>query len=157
MYVGNLMLLALNLPLVGVFVSILRIPYAYLYPMIIMFCIIGVYEVNNSVVDVWIMLIFGVIGYLLKKFRFDPGAAGAGARDRADLRTVAAPVADHVGRLVRDLLSAPDALLLLVISAVLLGLAAWGASSPGATGAPRWRRRKPACGMLHLPNIGRAD
>ena len=72
MYVGNLMLLALNLPLVGAFVSILRIPYAYLYPMIIMFCVIGVYEVNNSVVDVWIMLIFGGVGYLLKKFSFDP-------------------------------------------------------------------------------------
>src|SRR5581483_4213607 len=55
MYVGNLMLLALNLPLVSVFVTVLRIPYAYLYPMIIMFCIIGVYEVNNSIVDVWIM------------------------------------------------------------------------------------------------------
>jgi putative tricarboxylic transport membrane protein len=72
MYVGNLMLLALNLPLVGVFVTVLRIPYAYLYPLIIMFCIIGVYEVNHSIVDVWIMLIMGVVGYLLRKFDFDP-------------------------------------------------------------------------------------
>jgi putative tricarboxylic transport membrane protein len=72
MYVGNLMLLALNLPLVGLFVSVLRIPYAYLYPMIIMFCIIGVYEVNHSIVDVWIMLIMGVVGYALRKFGFDP-------------------------------------------------------------------------------------
>src|SRR3954462_3644572 len=72
MYVGNLMLLALNLPLVSVFVTILRIPYAYLYPMIIMFCMIGVYEVNNSIVDVWIMLIMGVLGYALRKFEFDP-------------------------------------------------------------------------------------
>ena len=72
MYVGNLMLLALNLPLVGLFVSILRIPYAYLYPLIIMFCIVGVYLVNNSVVDVWIMLIMGGFGYLLRKFDFDP-------------------------------------------------------------------------------------
>jgi putative tricarboxylic transport membrane protein len=72
MYVGNLMLLALNLPLVGVFVHLLRIPYAYLYPLIIMFCVIGVYEVNHSVVDVWIMLIMGVVGYGLKKFGFDP-------------------------------------------------------------------------------------
>jgi putative tricarboxylic transport membrane protein len=72
MYVGNLMLLALNLPLVGVFVNLLRIPYAYLYPLIIMFCVIGVYEVNHSVVDVWIMLIMGVVGYGLKKFGFDP-------------------------------------------------------------------------------------
>jgi putative tricarboxylic transport membrane protein len=72
MYVGNLMLLALNLPLVGLFVSVLRIPYAYLYPLIIMFCIIGVYEVNHSIIDVWIMLIMGVVGYLLRKFDFDP-------------------------------------------------------------------------------------
>ena len=72
MYVGNLMLLALNLPLVGLFVNLLRIPYAYLYPLIIMFCVIGVYEVNHSIVDVWIMLIMGVVGYGLKKFGFDP-------------------------------------------------------------------------------------
>ena len=72
MYVGNLMLLALNLPLVGLFVNLLRIPYAYLYPLIIMFCVIGVYEVNHSIVDVWIMLIMGVVGYVLKKFGFDP-------------------------------------------------------------------------------------
>jgi putative tricarboxylic transport membrane protein len=72
MYVGNIMLLALNLPLVSVFVTILRIPYAYLYPMIIMFCIIGVYETNNSIVDVWIMLIMGILGYALRKFEFDP-------------------------------------------------------------------------------------
>jgi putative tricarboxylic transport membrane protein len=72
MYVGNLMLLALNLPLVGLFVSMLRIPYAYLYPLIIMFCIIGVYEVSHSIVDVWIMMIMGAVGYLLRKFDFDP-------------------------------------------------------------------------------------
>jgi putative tricarboxylic transport membrane protein len=72
MYVGNLMLLALNLPLVGIFVNVLRIPYAYLYPLVIMFCIIGVYEVSHSIVDVWIMLIMGIIGYVLRKFGFDP-------------------------------------------------------------------------------------
>ena len=72
MYVGNLMLLALNLPLVGLFVNLLRIPYAYLYPLIIMFCVIGVYEVAHSIIDVWIMLIMGVVGYALKKFGFDP-------------------------------------------------------------------------------------
>jgi putative tricarboxylic transport membrane protein len=72
MYVGNLMLLALNLPLVGIFVNVLRIPYSYLYPLVIMFCIIGVYQVSNSIVDVWIMLIMGVVGYGLRKFGFDP-------------------------------------------------------------------------------------
>jgi putative tricarboxylic transport membrane protein len=72
MYVGNLMLLALNLPLVGLFVNLLRVPYAYLYPLIITFCVIGVYEVNHSIVDVWIMLIMGVVGYGLRKLGLDP-------------------------------------------------------------------------------------
>jgi putative tricarboxylic transport membrane protein len=72
MYVGNVMLLALNLPLVGLFVNVLRIPYAYLYPLVIMFCIVGVYVVNSSIVDVWIMLGMGVLGYLLRKLGLDP-------------------------------------------------------------------------------------
>ena len=72
MYVGNIMLLALNLPLVGLFVTVLRIPYAYLYPLIIMFCVLGVYEVGHSIVDVWIMLIMGVVGYVLRKCDLDP-------------------------------------------------------------------------------------
>jgi putative tricarboxylic transport membrane protein len=72
MYVGNVLLLLLNLPLVGLFVNVLRIPYAYLYPLVIMFCVIGVYTVNNSIVDVWIMLIMGAFGYVLRKFGLDP-------------------------------------------------------------------------------------
>ncbi len=72
MYVGNVMLLLLNLPLVGLFVAVLRIPYRYLYPLIVMFCIVGVYEVSHSIIDVWIMLIMGVVGYLLRKADLDP-------------------------------------------------------------------------------------
>ena len=71
MYVGNLMLLVLNLPLVGLFVNVLRIPYPVLYPSIIVFCIIGVYAVNSSVVDVWIMLIMGLLGWVLRKLDFE--------------------------------------------------------------------------------------
>ena len=71
MYVGNTVLLILNLPLVGLFVNLLRIPYAYLYPAILCFCILGCYSVANSVVDVWIMLIMGGIGYVLRKFGYD--------------------------------------------------------------------------------------
>ncbi|HTE14207.1 MAG TPA: tripartite tricarboxylate transporter permease, partial [Burkholderiales bacterium] len=71
MYVGNVVLLILNLPLVGLFVSLLRIPYAYLYPCILAFCILGCYSVSNSVVDVWIMLAMGGLGYMLRKFGFD--------------------------------------------------------------------------------------
>jgi putative tricarboxylic transport membrane protein len=71
MYVGNLMLLVLNLPLVGLFVNLLRVPYPLLYPAIIVFCILGVYAVNASVVDVWIMLVMGLVGYLLRKLEFE--------------------------------------------------------------------------------------
>ena len=71
MYVGNVVLLLLNLPLVGVFVSLLRIPYAYLYPIILICCFVGVYTVNNSVIDVWIMVAAGAAGYVLRKLAFD--------------------------------------------------------------------------------------
>ena len=71
MYVGNLVLLILNLPLVGLFVNILRVPYPYLYPAILVFSILGVYAVNGSVVDVWIMVVMGVLGWLLRKLDFE--------------------------------------------------------------------------------------
>ena len=71
MYVGNVVLLVLNLPLVGVFVNVLRVPYPILYPSILAFCILGVYAVNGSVVDVWIMLLMGALGYLLRKLDFE--------------------------------------------------------------------------------------
>lgn len=71
MYVGNVVLLILNVPLVGVFVNILRVPYPILYPTILAFCILGVYAVNGSVVDVWIMLLMGALGYLLRKLGFE--------------------------------------------------------------------------------------
>jgi putative tricarboxylic transport membrane protein len=71
MYVGNVVLLILNLPLIGVFVNLLRIPYAYLYPGILCFCILGTYAVANSLVDVWILLAMGAIGYVLRKFGYD--------------------------------------------------------------------------------------
>ena len=71
MYVGNLVLLLLNLPMVGIFVNFLRIPYRILYPTILLFCIVGVYAVNSSVVDVGIMAVMGLLGYLLRKLDFE--------------------------------------------------------------------------------------
>ena len=71
MYVGNVVLLILNLPLVGVFVNLLRVPYPFLYPGILLFCILGVYAVNGSVVDVGIMTAMGALGYGLRKFDFE--------------------------------------------------------------------------------------
>jgi putative tricarboxylic transport membrane protein len=71
MYVGNVMLLVLNLPLISIWVRVLKIPYVILYPLILLFCLIGAYSLNNSTGDVVIMCIFGVIGYLMKKFQYD--------------------------------------------------------------------------------------
>ena len=71
MYVGNIVLLILNLPLVGLFVNLLRIPYPLMYPAILVFSVVGVYAVNGSVVDVWIMAVMGALGYLLRKFEFE--------------------------------------------------------------------------------------
>jgi len=67
MYVGNLMLLILNLPLVGLFVRILYIPKTILLPMVLAICLIGVYTINNSTFDVWLALGFGVLGYAFRK------------------------------------------------------------------------------------------
>src|SRR5215813_1949338 len=78
MYVGNVVLLVLNLPMVGVFVNLLRIPYSYLYPCILCFCILGCYSVSNSVVDVWIMLGMGGVGYVLHKFGYDMAPVALG-------------------------------------------------------------------------------
>jgi putative tricarboxylic transport membrane protein len=71
MYVGNLVLLLLNLPLVSIFVNFLRVPYKVLYPTILMFCVVGVYAVNSSLVDVGIMSIMGLLGYVLRKMDFE--------------------------------------------------------------------------------------
>ena len=72
MYIGNVMLLILNLPLIGIWVKVLKIPYRIIFPMIVLFCIIGVYAINLSTMDLTLMLGFGVLGYLMRKFGFDP-------------------------------------------------------------------------------------
>jgi putative tricarboxylic transport membrane protein len=73
MYIGNVMLLVLNLPLVGMWVQLLRVPYAILAPVIVLFCCIGVYSIRNTVFDIWVMGAFGVIGYLFRKVNLEPG------------------------------------------------------------------------------------
>ncbi len=71
MYIGNIMLLVLNLPLIGLWVQILKVPYKILFPLILLFCLIGVYSVSNAVFDVYLMIVFGVVGYLMKKFDYE--------------------------------------------------------------------------------------
>lgn len=71
MYIGNALLLVLNLPLIPLWVKVLKIPYRILFPLIFLFCIIGVYSVQNSVFDIFLMIFFGVAGFLLKKFKYE--------------------------------------------------------------------------------------
>jgi putative tricarboxylic transport membrane protein len=72
MYIGNAMLLVLNLPLIGLWVKVLKIPPRILFPFIFLFCIIGSYSEHNSVFDVSVMLLFGLVGYLFRKFKYEP-------------------------------------------------------------------------------------
>ncbi len=71
MYIGNIMLLVLNLPLIGLWVKILKIPYPILFPLILLFCLIGAYSLNANVTEVGLMIFFGILGYLMKKFKYD--------------------------------------------------------------------------------------
>jgi putative tricarboxylic transport membrane protein len=72
MYIGNVMLLVLNMPLIGMWVQVLRLPYRILFPLILMFCLVGVFASGNAVFDVFVMVVFGVFGYLMRKFGYEP-------------------------------------------------------------------------------------
>ena len=72
MYLGNVILLILNFPLIGIWVKLLQVPYSLLFPLILFICLIGAYSFNGSTVDVALMLFFGVVGYLMQKFEYEP-------------------------------------------------------------------------------------
>lgn len=72
MWIGNLLLVILNLPLVGLWVSMLKIPYRWLFPIILVFSCIGIYSVNQSAIDIWVMVSFGIIGYIFVKLDCEP-------------------------------------------------------------------------------------
>jgi putative tricarboxylic transport membrane protein len=72
MWIGNLMLLVINLPLVGLWVRLIRAPYRLLFPAIVLFCCIGIYSINNSAAEVAMVAIFGLFGYVLLKLDFEP-------------------------------------------------------------------------------------
>lgn len=71
MYVGNLMLLVLNLPLIGLFVQLLKVPHRVMWPLIVLITVVGSYSVNNNVWDVFVMMVAGIAGYLLRKAQFE--------------------------------------------------------------------------------------
>jgi TctA family transporter len=122
MWIGNLMLLVLNLPLIGMWVRMITIPYRYLFPMILVFCAIGVFSLNNSVFDVYLMALFGVVGYVFKKLDCEPAPLLLGFilgpmmeeyLRRALLLSKGDPMV---------LLTRPISATMLVLAAILLGL-----------------------------------
>jgi putative tricarboxylic transport membrane protein len=72
MWLGNLMLVILNLPLIGIWIKLLTVPYRWLFPAIVLFCAIGVYSTNNNTWDVWMVAMFGVVGYAFIKLGCEP-------------------------------------------------------------------------------------
>jgi putative tricarboxylic transport membrane protein len=72
MWIGNLMLLVINLPMIGMWVKLLQVPYKYMYPAILTFCAIGVYSINNNVFDVYSTVFFGILGYVFNKLKMEP-------------------------------------------------------------------------------------
>jgi len=117
LFVGNVILLIMNLPLVPLFAYTLRLSYSFLYPAIILVCMTGVYSVNSNVFDVWAMLIFGILGYFMKKYDI-PGAPMI-------IGLVLGPLLEH--SLYKALaLAHGDVTVFIIrpISAILLGIAA---------------------------------
>lgn len=72
MWIGNAMLIVLNLPLIGIWIRLLTVPYRWLFPSIVLFCAVGVYTTNNNVFDIWMVGLFGLVGYLFHKLDMEP-------------------------------------------------------------------------------------
>ena len=72
MWIGNLMLVILNLPLIGIWIKLLKVPYRFLFPAIVLFCAIGVYSTNNNTFDIWMVGVFGFVGYVFIKLGCEP-------------------------------------------------------------------------------------
>jgi putative tricarboxylic transport membrane protein len=116
MYVGNVMCLVLNLPLIGLWVKVLKIPHNILFLLIILFCLVGSYTINFNLTDMYIMLTFGIVGYLMRKFEYEGVPLVLGM--------VLGPMAETALR--RSLIMSQGSFLIFVqrpVAAVLLGLA----------------------------------
>jgi putative tricarboxylic transport membrane protein len=72
MYVGNIMLLLLNLPMIGVFVALLRLPMYLISSLVVLLCVVGTYAISNSILDLWVLLLSGVAGFVLRQLKFEP-------------------------------------------------------------------------------------
>jgi len=136
MYLGNVMLLILNLPLIGLWVKILKVPYPILFPLILLFCLIGCYSLNNSVTEVLIMVLFGLIGYGFKKFQYEAAPLV--------LALVLGPMMENSLRQAL-LMSAGSPVIFFErpISAILMGTAIFLLIFPLV---PKFRKKRPALG-----------
>lgn len=117
MYLGNVALLIMNLPMVPLFARLLKTPYTVMYPGILLISVVGVYSVNFSIFDVWLLVVFGLLGYVMKKLEVPPAPLV--------LAFVLGPIAENAIR--QSLLLSDNSLMIYLerpISAVLLGLAA---------------------------------
>jgi TctA family transporter len=117
MWIGNVMLLILNLPLIGLWVKMIAVPYHFLFPAILVFCAIGTFSLSNSSFDVYLMAVFGLLGYIFHKFGCEPAPMMLGF--------ILGPMMEEFLRRAL-LLSKGDPLILVTrpISAVMLALAA---------------------------------
>lgn len=135
MYIGNVVLLILNLPMIGLFVNLLRIPYSYLYPCIICFCLVGVYCVQNNVVDVWITIIAGLVGYVLRKLQYDVAPVALGLVLAPMLELSVRQSLAMSGGAYDIFLVRPISLILFLLLIILIVLAALPSRF-----VPKWRR-----------------
>ncbi len=116
MWIGNVMLLIINLPLIGMWVKLLAVPYKFLYPSILVFCCIGAYSLNNNVFDVYMTVLFTVFGYMCAKLKLEPAPLLIGF-------VLGPMMEEHLRRAM--LLSRGDPMVFLQrpISATMLGIA----------------------------------
>ncbi len=115
LYLGNALLLILNLPLIGIWVKVLKVPYKILFPLILLFCLIGTYSINNITFDLYVMIFFGVLGWMMRKFGYEPAPLV--------LAYVLGPLLENALR--QSLLISQGSFLIFVarpISAVVLGI-----------------------------------
>ena len=133
MWVGNIMLLILNLPLIGLWVRLLTIPYHVLFPAIVVFCAIGTYNVGNSTADVFVLAAFGAIGYLFVKLDCEPAPFLLGF-------VLGPMLEDHFRRAMLVSQGNPLIFVERPISAVLLGLSALALVAVLMPGVARLRR-----------------
>jgi putative tricarboxylic transport membrane protein len=120
MYVGNVMLLLLNLPLIGVFVALLRLPMYLISSLVALLCVVGTYAISNSLLDLWVLLLSGVAGYVLRQLKFEPvillmALALGPILERSFLQSLYLTQGD-----LTDIMTRPIAGTMLVIAAMVL-------------------------------------